>query len=293
MPPQLLLSVVIATVAPPSRVLPVIEGLRRQASALGAELLIVTGAAQEPPGGASDVRVHHVPDGSVFDCRAAAFSLARGSIVALTEDHCVHPPDWCARILRHFEERPELMLLGGAVANGSAAQVIDRMNYWMTFATFAPGQVTAQRPCIAQLAIRAAAVSPPLRPGDLENRVIPRQGATPGAIVVDPELCVRHDQSHGFWRTFAVHFHNGRASAGYSQRRAARASVGMLRALRWSGREARVHLRATGRAFAAGGRSRLSTAVHLLLVLPLMLAHATGAVVGYRRGPGRSPHRLS
>jgi hypothetical protein len=274
-----------------------IEALRRQVATLSAELLVITGATPPPRGLSAkadhppDVRVHYLSGGSVFDGRAAAFSLARGEIIALTEDHCSHPPDWCTRIVDHFAKRPDLVLLGGAVANGSTGQIEDRMNYWMTFATFAPGQVTARKPCIAQVAIRAAAVKSPPRPGEFENQLIPQWSAMPGATVIDPGLCVRHDQSHGFWTTFAVHFHNGRAAGGFSPRTADQ-KADVLRALKWTWRDARDHLCATCEAFAAGTYSR-SVMCKTLLVAPLLLAHALGTFVGYRHGPGRSPHHLA
>ena len=105
------------------------------------------------------------------------------------------------------------MLLGGAVGNGSTRRIEDRMNFWMTFATFSPGQVTAMHPCIAQFIVCASAIARPLKPGELESSVILTFEMVPGAVFVDPELVVWHHQSHAFWNhVFAAHFHNGRAT---------------------------------------------------------------------------------
>src|SRR5262245_39876466 len=116
------LSVVIATRDDPARVLPRISGLVGQA---GAELIVVScnPRLSAPAGDA----VRHLPGANLFECRAAGLAAAAGAIVAFTEDHCVVPDDWCARILRAFEARPDLVMLGGAVANGSNVRIADRM----------------------------------------------------------------------------------------------------------------------------------------------------------------------
>src|SRR5262245_42389450 len=128
------LSVVIATRDDPARLLPWIAGLVGQADRDGAELIVVSCNPQlSVPTG---VAVRHLPGAHLFECRAAGLAAAAGDIVAFTEDHCIVPDDWCARILRAFETRPDLVMLGGAVANGSNARIADRMSYWMTFAAY-------------------------------------------------------------------------------------------------------------------------------------------------------------
>ena len=285
------LSVVISTVNEPCSVIATIQDLRRQVRALDGQLIVISKAA---PGSAPppDVCVHQVPGGSVFDCRAAALSLASGEIVAFTEDHCVHPPDWCERILLNFSIRPDLVLLGGAVTNGSTGRIADSMNYWMTFATYAPGQVTASHPCVAQLIVKASAIDRALRPGELEVTLIHRLEQAPGAIYVDPQLNVTHDQSHGFWRTFAVHFHNGRATGGYLLQHVDDRHPSILESLRWGWRVCSAHFCRSDAAFRAGRKPFHVRAGYLTLILPLIIAHGIGAAVGYRKGPGASPHRL-
>jgi hypothetical protein len=285
------LSVVVSTVDPASAVLPGLDALAKQAAAVGGELIVVSGAphdADEAPG----IRIHTVPGGSIFACRAAGLAVAAGDIVAFTEDHVVHPEDWCRRILDNFGQRPGLVLLGGAIANGSTRRIEDLMNYWMTFAVFAPGQVTAIHPCIAQFIVRASALPAALEPGQLENAVIQKYKKIPGAIYVDPALCVRHYQSHGFFGTFAAHYHNGRATGGYSSRRPGGRNLSAAAAFGWAATNARAHLLRTARAFIAGKKPLWSTASHLLLILPLVAAHALGEFTGYWRGPGGSPAHL-
>jgi hypothetical protein len=188
--------------------------------------------------------------------------------------------------------RPDLVLLGGAVANGSTRRIDDLMNYWTTFSPFAPGQVTARHPCIAQFIVKASAIHRTLKPGEMESELIVKLHQVPGAIYVDPELIVRHEQSHGFWNTFAVHFHNGRATGGFSPRRIDNRNLTILESLRCTYRDMNAHFGRSKRAFEAGQKPFRVRAAYLSLILPLIVAHGMGALVGYRLGPGASPHRL-
>src|SRR5262249_49741985 len=93
------LSVVISTTEPIDHIAANLRNLMAQVEAVGGELIVVTGGNASPERVPERLRVHHIPGGSVFDCRAAGFSLASAEIVAFTEDHCVQPDGWCARIL--------------------------------------------------------------------------------------------------------------------------------------------------------------------------------------------------
>ena len=285
------LSVVISTTKEPCSVIRDFDGLRRQLSAINGQLIVISRVAPAsaiPP----DASVHHVAGGSIFDCRAAALSLASGDIVALTEDHCVHPPDWCERILHNFSKRPDLVLLGGAVANGSTRSIEDLMSYWMTFSAFAPGQVIARHPCTAQFIVKAAAIDRRLKTGELENALVQKLQAIPDAVYIDPELIVRHDQSHGFWNTFVIHFHNGRAAGGFAPQRIDNRNAPFLQCLAWGWQDVAAHFRRSKAAFQAGQMPLLVRTGYFTLILPLLVAHGIGAVVGYRKGPGVSPHHL-
>jgi hypothetical protein len=166
------------------------------------------------------------------------------------------------------------------------------MNFWMTFATFSPGQVTAKHPCISQFIVRASAIARPLKPGELESSVILTFENVPGAVFVDPELVVWHHQSHGFWRTFASHFHNGRATGGLSPRRTGRGVLSVGESFRWTWQDATEHVQRSREAFAAGNTTPLVRARRLMLILPLIVAHGAGAFIGYRHGPGGSAQQL-
>lgn len=285
------LSVVISTRDDPAGFGAQLDGLRRQVAAVGGELLVVSGA-RSLSGPLPGIAVHHLPDASVFDCRAAAVSLAAADIVALTEDHCIAPEGWCERILHNYATRPGLVLLGGAVDNGSTRRIDDLMNYWATFAPYAPEHVTARRPCIAQIAIKRSAIDLPLQAGELEGALCEKWSGVPGAVHVDPGLVVRHVQSHGPLNTFVVHFHNGRTTGGYARHPADRGRISASEALVRSWRAGRAQYRRTRRSFVAGRVPWLSRRARLLMVMPLVCSQAIGEFVGYRYGLGDSPRRL-
>jgi hypothetical protein len=83
------------------------------------------------------------PGASVFQVRARAMAQAKGEIVALTEDHCRLPPDWCVRILQAHEEDPEAAVIGGGVENGATHNLIDWASFFyangMAILPLAPG----------------------------------------------------------------------------------------------------------------------------------------------------------
>ncbi len=288
------ITVAVTTTDPPGIVLPRLEGLLAQVRSAGGELLVVSGApgAEATESDRGDLRICRLPGRTIFECRAAALELASSNLVALTEDHCEHPDDWCARILKNYAANPRLVLLGGAVSNGSTRRLDDLINYWMTFGAFAPGQVVARHPCVAQFIVRKTALKLPLRPGEIESSIIQKFEKVPGAVHVDPQLCVRHVQSHGLRNTFVIHFHNGRATAGLSPRRAGIGNLTHLRALRYSWSDSKAHFRISAAAFMCGTRSRTRSAGYLALIFPLLLVHAAGEYIGYRYGPGSSAARL-
>jgi len=107
-----------------------------QLAEVGGELLVADGS---PDGLPEDIPVVvHLPGADVFALRAAATELARGRVVAITEDHCIPEADWHRAILRAHEEHPEIAAVGGTTLNGSTERVLDWANFLVTFATFLP-----------------------------------------------------------------------------------------------------------------------------------------------------------
>ena len=171
------------------------------------------GLPAEIPG----VRWVKAPGASVFDLRAQATGLARGQIIAWTEDHCRPAADWCERILAAHAAHPEALAVGGAVTNGSTGHLMDWANFLTTFGPFLPPLDKAKIgrvPPAANISFKRNAVpAGTIESGGIELRVERRLWSM-GSIVLDDRIQVTHIQSHGITGTPKSHFHNGRSTSG-------------------------------------------------------------------------------
>lgn len=292
------LSVVVPTTAPWPELQGCLDALLPQAAASGAEVIV----ADSDGGGVPDdllratpflVRIDAPRGASVFDLRALGVASATGDVVAITEDHCRPAPDWCARVVAAFDGNPTAMGVAGAVTNGSRRRLIDRANYFLTFAGATP-PVDPQSygfPPVSNVSFRRDALpTGPLAPGDLELRLGPDLLAG-GRMVVDDRVLVEHVQSHGFLGSFAMHFHNGRASTGLltdgqpwpERRRRLRAQL--RRPFRMT--------RATHRALRSKPEAMADARPSFPFIALLAGCYAAGAVVGLLRGAGTSPAKLA
>jgi hypothetical protein len=292
------LSIVIATTHPWPEIREALESLRDQAAALGAEILVVDGDGAGFPEAEAphhpNVRVVEGRGASVFALRALGIAQARGEVVAITEDHCRVAPDWCARILDAHREHPEAAAIGGGVENGATSTLIDWANFALVFSPFMPPIRNGES---EQIALQANI--------SYKRRVIPEAAGRHGLmeflfnrelrdrgerLVADGRILVHHHQSHGILRTCASHFHNGRSIAGFR-----------LPDLNGFERLARVGstvilppflLWLTVRNIGRKGRLRGRVLASVPLVIPLILCHATGELIGYVSGTGDSPRRI-
>jgi hypothetical protein len=121
----------------------------------------------------------------------------------------------------------------------------------------------------------------------LFNRQLREQGEI---LLADDRLVVSHNQSHGFWGTFAVHFHNGRSIAGFR-----------LRQISGLDRLFRIGSCAILPAYllyvtiwpVIRKRQLLKPALASLpLTMLVVTCHAAGEFVGYLFGPGNSPRQV-
>jgi hypothetical protein len=212
----------------------------------------------------------------------------------VTEDHCHVAPDWCRTILAAHRDHPEAAAIGGVVENGAGSGLLDWAHFLFVNGPFmAPLGRGAAQPIALQANVsykrRALPETWPTL-GMMEmlyNRALAQRGEP---VVADERIVVAHVQSLGTVATFAVHFHNGRAIAGF---RLAQIGIGE-RLLRLAGCIVLPPVmvwRLLGQVWPKGRRRGL-----LVASVPLMLlfacCHATGEALGYATGPGRSPHRL-
>jgi hypothetical protein len=293
------LSVVIATGKPWPEVRACLDSLRDQARALDVEILLVDGDGEGLPEAAAqtypNVRRLRRTGASVFALRAWGLSAAAGDIIAITEDHCRVPPNWCERILRAHREHPEAAAIGGAVENAATDHLMDWANFALVFSPFLPPIRDGESEEIAlqaNISYKRRVIPEDMgRLGMMEflfNRQLRERG---GILVSDGRIVVHHDQSHGFLGTLAMHFHNGRSIAGFR-----------LPALTGPGRVARVLSTALLPPFLfyrtlrnVWRKRRLTGGIlaSVPLLAPLVVCHAAGELVGYLTGPGDSPRHIA
>jgi hypothetical protein len=218
---------------------------------------------------------------------------ARGEIIAITEDHCRVPPNWCEQIIQAHKDYPEAAAIGGAVDNGATTSLIDWANFFLVFAPFVSPirNGSCELICLqANIAYKRRVVSRMVSQLGVMEMLLTRQLREEGEVLIaDDRLLVSHVQSHGFWGTFAAHFHNGRSIGGFRPEH-----LGSLwRVLRlgstailppyllWSTLRALLHKRRFSRPVFAS----------LPLLALLVFCHAAEEFIGYLAEPGKSPQR--
>lgn len=293
------LSVVVATTRPWPEIQPCLESLHKQAQAVGAEILVADGHGEGLPPDIAQcypgVKWIKCTGGSVFFLRGLAMRQAAGSIVAVTEDHCMVAPDWCREILRAHGDHPEAAAIGGIVNNAATTRLIDWSNFLVVFGPFTAPIKMGAKPAISL----QANIS-------YKRRVIPRQMSELGMmeflfnrrlreqgelLFADDRLIVWHNQTWGFWGTFAAHFHNGRSIAGFRSQQIS----WFERLIRLGGcliLPAYLLWRTVGPVIRKGRLLKPALTSMPFTVL-IVTSHAAGEFVGYIFGPGMSPQRLA
>lgn len=135
------LSIVIASASGWAPLARCLAGLAGQQGAVRAEVIVVDAAGSEVSRFLReqypDVRVVLLDrDPSVPRLRAAGIHVARGGIIAITEDHCIPASDWYQSIRRAHAERPAGGI-GGAVENAATGRLVDWAVYYLEYSRFA------------------------------------------------------------------------------------------------------------------------------------------------------------
>jgi len=124
------------------RILETLEELRQQEGGAHFEVIIADRrrddvsraiAARYP-----DVRLIASPAGtSLPELRTRALECAAGDVIVVTEDHCVPPRDWLARIDEAFSEAPSgTVAVGGCVENGVVKSDLDWATFFCEYSAF-------------------------------------------------------------------------------------------------------------------------------------------------------------
>ncbi len=290
------LTVVVTTAHPDAALDHLMRVLLPQLALVRGQLILADGSAEGVPTPAhDDVVVDHLrrPGLDVFALRALATKSALGWVVAFTEDHCLPTDDWALQILQAHRVHGQAAAISGATRNGSPDLLVDRANFLVTFAPVLPPLPPALHgrvPPPNNISIKREALEGyELPPGFLEFELVPHLART-GHVGLADAVLVRHVQSHGAWHAVALHFHNGRTTAGLLGRRGGPRSFAIA-----AGRSVTLvprHLAQTLREIWRRPQERRSALPAVPWCAVLLTAHATGQLVGLARGPGSSPSAL-
>lgn len=298
MPPNIPLSIVVPSIGGWPALMGRLGSLEAAAERAEAELIIVDGSEEHVPPDAGigrAVRWISQPGASVYQLRQRGYSLARGQIVATTEDHCIVPSDWGQRMLRAHIEWPAAAAVGGAVENGSTDRLIDWASCFVNGVRLMPPLRRGPTP----VNVGHANVSYKRRALDhvddhqglgvvdvLHQITLRREGVQ---AYQDDGIRVSHVQSLGIRSTTAMHFHAGRTVAGFR-----RSQMNLVQWLRVAGL-AVAPLARFGRIVNIGWskpyRSKLVASAPWMLWL--LFAQAVGQLFGYIGGPGKSPTKIA
>jgi hypothetical protein len=275
-----------------------LDSLHGQVTEAGAEVIVADSTGQGLPEDTArrypEVAWLKVPGASVFQLRALAMSRSRAEVVAITEDHCRVAPDWCERILAAHKEHPDAAAIGGSVENGAAERVIDWASFFIVNGASMPPIAEGARKKVslqANLTYKRRVIPADVpKLGRMEwmfNQELRRRGEK---LIADGRIRVEHVQSFTFREACSIHYHDGRAIAGFRLEK-----IGAMERL--------VRL---GACFIMPPALFLRTVLPILhkrrflgwlsLSLPMIavLVHcrAAGAFVGFLFGAGESPQHI-
>jgi hypothetical protein len=291
------LTIVIASIQGWPAIRKNVKTFRAAAEAVGGELIVADGSGNPAPP-QEEIGSHTVwlsePGTSVFQLRRLAYRMARGAIVALTEDHCFVAEDWGRRILDAHAEHPEASVIGGAVENGATGSLIDWASFFVVQSAFMAPLVSGPASRLAgavnvsykQHALDALADHEGMGAMDVLHQAMLRERGE--ALWADDGIRVTHEQSLGVKATIVIHFHAGRTMSGFRRQhmtpyqwlRAAGAFVVPI------GRMARIL------AFGARKRQLSRMLPSAPWALGLLYSQAAGQLIGYALGAGDSPRRV-
>lgn len=286
-------TVLLPTTLPWPAIAAALESLLVQVTRARYEILVLDGhgsGLSETHASMPGVRwqVHHGSD--VFALRAVGVVEAKGTIIAISEDHCIAAPDWIESIVA--AHRGAALAVVGATENhpDSARKAVDRANFLLTFS----GQnrqclnISSRRlPVPTNLSFKRDSLRCGLVAGQLEYQWL-AELRQQGAIETASSVILQHRQCWGA-EAPSIHLASGRSYGA---------------AIREWSRSARLHwwlalplmpfklLRLTiPDALRGAGGAPVSVA-DLFWLMVLIASNITGQVLGVLAGPGRSREKL-
>jgi hypothetical protein len=295
-PPSL--SLVLATLAGWPHIASVFNTQRAAVEAVGGELIVVDGSdhpAPRPEEIGPNTTWISAPGDGVFQLRAHAYPIARGAIIAQSEDHCAMETDWGQVLLDLHAEHPEAAVIGGVVENGSPKRMDDWATFFIGHFRDMPGVGLARRVPLVGLtnvSYKRNVVDAFLPAGDdgineaAQQRMLAANGEV---LLIDDRLRVSHIQSQGVSGMIQINWHSARTQAG--MRRAQRTPSALVRLIA-APVSPLVYMALIANAVV---RQRYQTRAFVKsapMVFGLLAWRAVAELVGYAAGPGDSARRF-
>ncbi len=298
-PAQPLISVLIGRVSTEDgdRILQTLASLRGQQDALPHQVIVVDRLHDAV---SDTIRSRH-PEVQLLACekglslprmRAQALVAARGSLILVTEDHCVPPDTWLQDFERLARDHPDASVIAGCVENGVTERALDWATFLCEYAAFSPPIAEGFGHALAGMNVmyRRAALAdcPPelLTKGFWETTVHPWLAGRGDRLLASNRIRIFHCKRFS-WRLFAQQrYVYSRYYAGirfppgsWPVRITAALATPILPVL------------LTWRLFNAA-RAKPSLAAHARQALPHLFGFfviwAVGEAVGYLAGPGQA-----
>jgi len=241
-----------------------------------------------------EIRVIAAPEGtSIPRLRAMGMAEARGTAIAILEDHCNVNPRWADTIARLVAKGCEAM--GGPVENGAVSRLTDWAVFFVEYAPFMPPIPKGEVPAIAgSSAVYRRAMLDRLGPvwkQEVWEHFLHRRMAEIGVkFVNDPGLEVEHKKEFGFAYFMSQRYHYSRSFAGMRLHGAP-----FLKRLGYAGATVLLPpllLWRMARTVWAKGNRRGTFVKTSPLLGAFMLSYAWGEAVGALAGPGDSLARV-
>jgi glycosyltransferase involved in cell wall biosynthesis len=219
---QPLISVVIASVNGLPMIVECLDSLVHQEGGISSEVLVLDCCGEETRSVIRHryPRVRLIPvEGrpSIPALRAMGMAKARGEIIAVTEDHCIAPPQWFQSIERTY--RYGYPVMGGPVENGS----VDRLVDWAVFfCEYAPFMMPLRRGIVSEIPGNNSAydrrvleaLGPALHAEVWESFLHERLRERGVRFYCEPEMMVFHKKTFGFGYFLSQRYHYSRSYAG-------------------------------------------------------------------------------
>jgi GT2 family glycosyltransferase len=280
--------------------LPSIEECLRHLEALrvpdGVEVEVVVASAA-PDDSASHIRsrfpdvilIESTERRGIPELRATALERSTGDYIAVTEDHCMVPPDWIEQILDGHGRGYDVV--GGPVENGETGRLRDWAAYLTEYADLMPPYAGGEVSGVAGNNVSYArhlfdSVDPETLRTSWEYFIQGEMRAAGARFLGVPGMIVSHRKAFDFGYFLRQRYHYSRSWAGMRARRLS--SAARLAYAAASPLLAPLVLYRIARGVLGKRRRTMTFVASLPMLAAFTASYAVGEGVGYLFGEGRS-----